>query len=65
MLHVKYFHREEHHFSALHLDPLLLLHVSFVCLGFVAFASIFLIFTDALNVVLVVIAPDQETTRVI
>lgn len=43
--------------AALYLEPLLLFHISFVRLSFVAFASILLILADTLNVVLVVIAP--------
>lgn len=46
-----------------HLDPLLLFHISLVCLSLVAFASILLIFTDTLNVVLVVITPAQQKER--
>ena len=49
-------------FCASHLNPLLLLQVSFRCLRFKSFASILLIFTDAFNVVLVVIAPVHRET---
>lgn len=49
-------------FAAFYLDPLLLFHISFVCLGLVVLPSIFLIFTDTFEVVLVVITPGHHKT---
>lgn len=42
-----------------HLNPCLLFHITFVCFGFIAFASVFLIFTDAFHMVFVVVTPAE------
>lgn len=51
---------EDLHLNAVYLDPLLLFHVPFVGLGLEAFPSILLVFTDALDVVPVVVSPEHK-----